>query len=49
MIEGGWSFVWSAYAVAGAGLGVLTCVAVARFLHWRKQARALEAKKDRAP
>src|SRR5690606_8351794 len=40
MIEGGWTFVWSAYAVAAAGLGALVVIALARFLHWRKAARA---------
>jgi heme exporter protein D len=46
MIEGGWTFVWSAYAVAAAGLGALVVIALARFLHWRKAARALEARKE---
>lgn len=50
MIEGGWAYIWPAYAVTLGALAVLTAVVAARLLHWRKQARALdEAKRERAP
>lgn len=48
MIEGGWSFVWSAYAVTGVAFVSLVLVVALRFLHWRKAARALEQKAPRA-
>jgi hypothetical protein len=48
MIEGGWSFVWGADAVAGSALALLTLVVALRFVRWRKAARALE-QTDKAP
>lgn len=42
MIEGGWTFVWSAYALALSALAVLTLVVVLRLAHWSKRARELE-------
>jgi len=45
MIEGGWSYVWPAYAVAVGALTILTVVVAVRYAHWAKRARALEAKK----
>ena len=41
MIEGGWNFVWPAYAVALGALTVLTVVVVARLRTWEKRAREL--------
>lgn len=45
MIEGGWNFVWAAYAIALGGLGVLTIVVVARLRAWSRQARELDQSK----
>lgn len=45
MIEGGWSFVWPAYAVALGGLGVLTVLVVARLRTWERRARELDKSK----
>jgi heme exporter protein D len=42
MIEGGWAFVWPAYAVALGGLGVLAVVIVARLRSWERRARNLD-------
>jgi hypothetical protein len=42
MIEGGWTFVWSAYAAAIGGLGVLAVVVVARLRVWEQRARTLD-------
>lgn len=42
MIEGGWSFVWPAYAVAVGGLAVLAVVVVARLSAWERRARELD-------
>ncbi len=42
MIEGGWAFVWPAYAVALGGLGVLAVVIVARLRSWERRARDLD-------
>jgi heme exporter protein CcmD len=46
MIEGGWDYVWPAYAITIGALGVLVVVVAARYAHWTKRARALEPKKD---
>ncbi|MBX9745719.1 MAG: heme exporter protein CcmD [Hyphomonadaceae bacterium] len=48
MIEGGWNYVWPAYAVTGAALLVLTIVVLVRAAHWAKRAKALDAAKERA-
>lgn len=42
MIEGGWSFVWPAYAVALGGLVALAIVVVARLGAWERRARELD-------
>ena len=42
MIEGGWNFVWAAYAIALGGLGVLTVVVLARLRAWAERARELD-------
>lgn len=44
MIEGGWEFIWPAYAVALGGLLVLTIVVVARLRTWERRARDLDKK-----
>jgi uncharacterized iron-regulated membrane protein len=44
MIEGGWNFVWAAYAIALGGLGLLTLVVLAR-LRWSRRARELDRSK----
>jgi hypothetical protein len=42
MIEGGWSFVWPAYAVALGGLSVLAIVVLLRLSSWERRARELD-------
>lgn len=42
MIEGGWSFVWAAYAVAGVALVALSGAVALRLRHWAKRARELD-------
>lgn len=42
MIEGGWGFVWPAYAVALGGLGVLAIVVLMRLSAWERRARDLD-------
>lgn len=44
MIEGGWSYIVAAYAVAVVALVALTLSVILRAHHWAKQARALEDK-----
>lgn len=39
MIEGGWVFVWPAYAVALGGLLALAVMVVARLRYWARRAR----------
>lgn len=41
MIEGGWSFVWPAYAVALGALAVLAIAIVVRLRTWERRAREL--------
>lgn len=41
MIEGGWSFVYAAYAVAGVALAGLAALVVLRLRHWAKRAKDL--------
>lgn len=41
MIEGGWSFVYAAYAIAGVALAVLAVVVLLRLRHWAKRAKDL--------
>jgi heme exporter protein CcmD len=42
MIEGGWSFVWAAYALTFAALVVLALVVVLRLRHWARRAHELD-------
>ena len=44
MIEGGWEFIWPAYAVALGGLAALTVFVVARLRSWERRARELDKK-----
>ena len=41
MIEGGWDFIWPAYAVALGALAVLAIVVAARLRAWERRAREL--------
>jgi len=41
MIEGGWVFIWPAYAVTLGALAVLALIVIVRHAHWSKRARAL--------
>lgn len=45
MIEGGWDFIWGAYAITLGGLGVLAIVVVARLRAWSRRARELDKPK----
>ncbi len=45
MIEGGWTFVWAAYAIALGSLGVLTLVVLTRLQSWSRRARELDKPK----
>jgi heme exporter protein D len=38
MIEGGWDFVWPAYAVALGALTILAIVVVVRLRTWERRA-----------
>lgn len=42
MIEGGWNFVYPAYAVTLGALIVLAAVVVLRLRHWAKRAKELQ-------
>ena len=42
MIEGGWDFVWAAYAIAFGALGVLAVVVLRACGRGRKRARELD-------
>lgn len=42
MIEGGWAYVYAAYAVALGGLGALTLIIVIRAIRWGREAKKLE-------
>lgn len=42
MIEGGWDFVVTAYAIALGALGVLAVVVAARLRTWSRRARELD-------
>lgn len=42
MIEGGLSFVWTAYALTLAALAILALVVVARLRHWARRAKELD-------
>lgn len=49
MIEGGWPFVWIAYAITFGALVSLAAVVILRLAHWSAEARKLDAAKGRAP
>lgn len=42
MIEGGWDYVWPAYAITFAALAVLAVVVAVRAMHWGKRAKSLD-------
>ena len=44
MIEGGWPFVWAAYAIAGGAFAALIAIVLLRARHWAREARKLERK-----
>lgn len=45
MIEGGWTYIWAAYAVSLASLAALGFVIALRLTHWAKRAQAIEQRK----
>ena len=45
-VEGGWAYVWGAYALALCALGVLAAIVARRAAHWARQARALDKAKS---
>lgn len=44
MIEGGWEFVYAAYAVSGAAFVSAAVVVLLRLRHWAREARRLDKK-----
>jgi heme exporter protein CcmD len=44
MVDGGWPFVWAAYALMASAFAVLVCVVLLRARHWAHEARKLERK-----
>lgn len=42
MIEGGWPFIWAAYALTIGGLAILALVVVLRLRYWASRARKLD-------
>jgi heme exporter protein D len=42
MIEGGWAFVWAAYALTISALAVLGVAVMLRLRHWARRARELD-------
>jgi len=47
MIEGGWAYVWAAYALTSGGMLALVVVVASRARYWAKRARALDEGKDK--
>jgi hypothetical protein len=47
MIEGGWAYIWAAYAVALGALAALALVVTSRLAHWARAARALTEREKR--
>jgi hypothetical protein len=45
MIQGGWEYIWPAYAVAVGGLTTLTVIVLARLRAWSRRARDLDRAK----
>jgi hypothetical protein len=46
VVEGGWAYVWGAYALALGGLGALAAIVAVRAAYWARQARALDKAKS---
>jgi heme exporter protein CcmD len=42
MVEGGWAFVWAAYALTIGSMVALSIVVALRSRHWARQSRKLE-------
>ncbi|HRP11226.1 MAG TPA: heme exporter protein CcmD [Terricaulis sp.] len=42
MIEGGWPFVWAAYAIAGVAFAALIGAVLLRARHWAREAAKLD-------
>lgn len=49
MIEGGWPFVWIAYAITFGALIPLALIVALRLAHWVNEARKLDAAKGKTP
>ena len=47
MIEGGWAYIWAAYAVTLVALGALAGVVIWRLRFWAARARELSAGKQK--
>jgi hypothetical protein len=45
MIEGGWAYIWPAYAIALGAIGALTVIVLLRLHVWSRRARALDKPK----
>jgi heme exporter protein CcmD len=45
MIEGGWAYIWPAYAITLGAIGVLTIVVLMRLRAWSRRAGKLEKPK----
>ena len=45
MIEGGWDYVWPAYAISIVALVAVTLAIALHAVHWAKRAKALEKDK----
>jgi heme exporter protein CcmD len=46
MVEGGWPYVWGAYALTIGVLCALALIVWLRLRHWARQARDLDQGKD---
>ncbi|MGD9965116.1 MAG: hypothetical protein AB7T59_01200 [Hyphomonadaceae bacterium] len=42
MIEGGWAYVWPAYAIAFGAMGALAVIVLVRLWVWSRRARRLD-------
>jgi len=42
MIEGGWPFIWTSYALTVGALAVLALFVMLRLRHWAKKAKELD-------
>jgi hypothetical protein len=45
MIEGGWAYIWPAYAIALGAIGLMTVVVLMRLRTWSRRAGKLEKPK----